>query len=229
MTAPEVALRPVGPEDADGVAALRRAARPGAAPLDAPGLEAWVADEAGVPVGLVSFTRTWVDDLYVDPERQRRGIGTLLLDVVRARRPDGFGLWVLVDNAAARAFYAARGLVELERTDGSHAADGRPEVHLAWPGEDPLGHLRDAIDEVDDELALLLARRFALAAAVQDHKAAHAGVGGEQARDATREAEIVQRMAGLAPGVEPSRVGRVMRVVLDEGITAWHEAPRAHQ
>ncbi len=95
---------------------------------------------------------------------------------------------------------------------------------MAWLGHDPLAYLRGRIDEVDDELAVLLARRMALTAAVQDHKE----VGGHAGRDPEREAEIVQRMAAHVPGLdrhvlatgdahrdrgEPGRLGARNRVV----------------
>ena len=76
---------------------------------------------------------------------------------------------------------------------------------MAWPGDDPLGYLRRRIDEVDDELAVLLARRVALTAAVQDHKAASGAYAGQRGRDAEREEEIVERMARHAPGLGRER------------------------
>ena len=60
------------------------------------------------------------------------GIGTALLDLATVLRPDGFGLWVFETNVAARRFYAARGLVEVERTDGADNEERAPDVHLRW-------------------------------------------------------------------------------------------------
>ena len=37
-------------------------------------------------------------------------------------------------------------------------------MRMAWPGRDPMAYLRGQVDEVDDDLALLLARRAALTA-----------------------------------------------------------------
>ena len=42
---------------------------------------------------------------------------------------------------------------------------------MAWPGADPLAFLRGLIDEVDDQLGDLLARRVALTREVQALKA----------------------------------------------------------
>lgn len=53
--------------------------------------------------------------IYVDPSCLRSGIGSLLLEnllpAARARGFEALSLWVLRDNAPARAFYQARGFV----------------------------------------------------------------------------------------------------------------------
>ncbi len=92
---------------------------------------------------------------------------------------------------------------------------------MAWLGTEPLSYLRRRIDEVDDELAVLLARRTALTAAVQDHKAASGGHAGERGRDPEREAEIVARMAEHVPGLGAERIATVMHTVIAESIAAW--------
>jgi GNAT superfamily N-acetyltransferase len=98
------------------------------------GDEVWVALAGEQVVGYARFTRTWLDDLYVDPEHAGRGIGTALLDLVKARHPAGFGLWVFVSNVPAYSFYATRGLLERERTDGSGNEERAPDIRLEWPG-----------------------------------------------------------------------------------------------
>jgi len=231
----DVQLRPGHAGDLPALAQVHRRAREAAAmPAPADDVEGWtrtwdldddlwVAEVDGEPAAYARMRGAWLDDLYVLPEHQGRGIGTLLLELVRSLRPQGFGLWVFASNAAARRFYAARGLVELEQTDGSGNAEHAPDVRLVWPGERPLQFLREAIDDVDDELALLLARRVALAGAVQDLKAADGGPAGRQGRDRDREGQIVRRMAAQAPGLDPARLGRIVHVVLEEGLAAWHE------
>lgn len=234
--AADVQVRPGHAHDLPALARVHRRAREVAAMPSAEGdVEAWVrtwdldeddlwvAEVDGEPAAYARMRGAWLDDLYVLPEHQGRGIGTLLLDVVCSLRPQGFGLWVFASNAAARRFYAGRGLVELEQTDGSGNAEHAPDVRLVWPGERPLRFLREAIDGVDDELALLLARRVALAGAVQDLKAAGGGPAGLEGRDPDREAQIVRRMAAQAPGLDPARLARIVHVVLEEGLAAWHE------
>lgn len=233
---PAVQVRPGRAADLPALAEVHRSAREGAAMPPAQGdVEAWVdswdlddhdlwvAEVEGAPAAYARMRGAWLDDLYVLPAHQGRGIGTLLLEVVCSLRPQGFGLWVFTRNLAARRFYVGRGLVELEETDGSGNAEHEPDVRLVWPGERPLRFLREAIDDVDDELALLLARRVALAGAVQDLKAAGGSPAGLAGRDVEREAQIVQRMTALAPGLDPARLRRIVHVVLEEGLSAWHD------
>ncbi|MET0998492.1 MAG: GNAT family N-acetyltransferase [Marmoricola sp.] len=189
--------------------------------LDRPGRELWVAVRDEVPLGFVLLEGDWVNLIFVHPHRPARGVGAALLDLVKGLRPHGFGLRVYQANERARAFYRKHGLVELERTDGSSYHDAEPDLQMAWPGDDPLAYLRRRIDGVDDELAVLLARRTALTGAVQDHKVASGDAAGEQGRDPDREAEIVERMARHVPGLGPERIAAVMHTVIDESIAAW--------
>jgi chorismate mutase/GNAT superfamily N-acetyltransferase len=193
--------------------------------LDRPGRELWVAVRAELPLGFVLLEGDWVDLIFVHPDRPAHGVGAGLLDVVKSLRPRGFGLRVYQVNERARAFYLRQGLVELERTDGSSYVDAEPDLQMAWLGDAPLAYLRRRIDAVDDELAVLLARRTALTAAVQDHKSASGEYAGERGRDAEREAEIVARMARLVPELGADGLARVMRTVIEESLAAWETRP----
>ena len=175
--------------------------------------EVWVAEQDGRVVGYTRLTPTWLDDLYVLPSYAGRGVGSALLDVVKAQRPDGFCLWVFETNAPARAFYAGHGLVELERTDGSANEERAPDIRVAWPGEAPLRFLRGLIDDVDAQLGDLLERRAALTAAVQDVK--H-----DRTRDPVRERAIAETMAERAPSLGSERLARIMHAVITESLDA---------
>ncbi|UUW87623.1 GNAT family N-acetyltransferase [Nocardioides sp. WV_118_6] len=147
-TEPGLILRPARAADVAAMAAVQLAAR-AAAPMP-PGIhgpdevrayltarlgdsETWVAEDGERVVGYARFTRTWLDDLYVDPAHQGQGVGAALLDLVKARHPDGFSLWVFEQNLPARAFYAARGLLEREHTDGSENEERAPDLRMEWP------------------------------------------------------------------------------------------------
>lgn len=232
MTASELTLRPATDEDASALADLYSAARVAAVPAMPPAIhtnaedrvwfaarladgehEAWLAEESEEPLGYALFTPAWLDHLFIRPDRLGNGVGSLLLDVVKSHRTDGFCLWVFEQNERARAFYRHRGLIELERTDGAGNEERTPDVRMAWPGADPLGFLRGLIDDVDDELASLLSRRAALTAAVQPLKAA-------AERDLDREREIVARMAARAPELGEERLTRIVHAIITESLDA---------
>lgn len=188
--------------------------------------EVWVAESedehedgesAGALLGYARVHRDWLDDLYVAPEAAGQGVGSALLDLVKGLRPGGFCLWVFESNEPARDFYAHRGLVELERTDGAGNEEREPDLRLAWPGSEPLVFLRGLIDEVDEQLGDLLARRAALTRAVQQVKGE---VVGDTDRDPAREREIAEAMARRAPALGAGRLARIMDVVITESLAA---------
>ncbi len=243
MTSTELLIRPAEPQDGPSVAAVFGASRVAAVPAMPPSVhsdaehvafftarlagdhEVWVAtDETGV-VGFADVEGGWLDALYVRPEAAGRGIGTALLDTVKALRPGGFALWVFESNEPARRFYLRHGLVELEHTDGSTNEERAPDLRMAWPGVDPMGYLRAQVDEVDAELATLLARRAALTAAIQGFKP----VGGHAGRDRDREAEIARRMAARAPGLGEEALRRIMHEVISVSLDQVEGRPSPDQ
>jgi GNAT superfamily N-acetyltransferase len=175
--------------------------------------DVWIALLGPQPVGYARFTEVWLDDLYVLPDHQGHGVGSALLDLVKARRPGGFCLWVFEMNAPARGFYARHGLVELERTDGSGNEEKQPDIKLAWPGTDPLAFYRGLIDEVDADLGDVLARRAALTRAVQPHKQV-------AERDPGRERAIAEAMALRAPALGADRLHRIVDAIITESLDA---------
>lgn len=223
----EVSLRPAVEDDADAVASVHLTARrqapmpPGVHTAEAVRLwlsdrlqsedEFWVAEVGGAVVGYVRMTETWLDDLYVAPSYAGEGIGTALLDLAKSRRSDGFCLWVFESNTPAREFYARRGLMALEHTDGEGNEEKAPDVRMAWPGRDPVAFFRGLIDDVDAQLGGLLARRVALTRVVQDHKP-------DRARDPAREREVAERLAAHAPELGPDRLGRIVDAIITESL-----------
>jgi len=177
------------------------------------GDEIWVAEVDGAVAAYARLTETWLDDLYVAPAHAGQGLGSALLDLVMSLRPDGFCLWVFESNTPARVFYERRGLVALERTDGSGNQEQSPDVKMAWPGADPLVFYRRLIDDVDGQLGDVLARRAALTRAAQGHKR-------DTTRDPDREREIAERLATRAPELGPDRLGRIVHTIITESLDA---------
>ncbi len=101
---------------------------------DLSGHDVWLAEVAGEIVGFARATATWLDDLYVRPDWQGRGVGSALVQVLQALRPSGFGLWVFVSNTGAQSFYARHGFVEVGRGDGSENEEQVPDIEMCWSG-----------------------------------------------------------------------------------------------
>ncbi len=73
----------------------------------------------------------WIDQLYVLPTAQRRGVGKDLLQVAQ----NAFGrlqLWTFQRNAPARRFYEARGFALIQQTDGARNEEKEPDVLYLW-------------------------------------------------------------------------------------------------
>jgi GNAT superfamily N-acetyltransferase len=96
--------------------------------------ECWIAESAsGEIIGLLALQLDWVEQLYVLPEWQRRGVGQTLLEMAKRLRPDGLQLWTFVSNEPARRFYTQHGFVCAEQTDGSGNEERAPDMRLIWP------------------------------------------------------------------------------------------------
>jgi ribosomal protein S18 acetylase RimI-like enzyme len=91
-------------------------------------------DEAGIAGFIAMAHGDLIEHLYVRPDRQRRGIGTALLDEAKARMPGGFRLWVFQQNDQARRFYERNRLAVLELTDGSGNEEKTPDALYGWTG-----------------------------------------------------------------------------------------------
>ena len=147
----DLVLRPATPDDVSALAAVHLASRAAAVTAGTmpasvhddheaqPWLalrlesdEAWVAEADGVVVAYLRLDGAWLDDLYVVPSQAGRGIGSALLEIAKALRPDGLGLWVFETNLPARGFYAAHGLEEVERTDGTDNEERCPDIRMCW-------------------------------------------------------------------------------------------------
>lgn len=92
----------------------------------------WVAVDRDRAVGFALARDAWLNHLYVDPDRQRAGIGSALLGEAMIAIGPGIRLWTFLRNEHARTFYADHGFVEVERTDGHANEEKEPDVLLQW-------------------------------------------------------------------------------------------------
>jgi GNAT superfamily N-acetyltransferase len=96
--------------------------------------ELWLAEEDGVLAGILVLDGDMIDQLYVEPGRTGRGIGSALLAVAQRERPEGLRLWTFQSNAGAQRFYERHGFVAVRRTDGRDNEERAPDVLYARGG-----------------------------------------------------------------------------------------------
>ena len=89
------------------------------------------AFEGDALVGIIALRSDWIDQLYVLPEVQGRGVGSELLQVAK-RAFDRLQLWTFQRNLRARRFYEARGFALVEETDGARNEEKEPDGRYLW-------------------------------------------------------------------------------------------------
>ena len=68
-----------------------------------------VAEVDGRAVGFMAIAGDLIDQLYVDPENQRQGVGTSLIAFAKALSPSGLRLFTFETNVSGRTFYEKHG------------------------------------------------------------------------------------------------------------------------
>jgi ribosomal protein S18 acetylase RimI-like enzyme len=97
-----------------------------------PKCEVWIAYENGRVVGMAALSEALLEQLYVHPDAQSRGVGAALLEHAKARRPRGFALWVFQENVRARRFYERHGCRLVRLTDGTGNEERTPDALYEW-------------------------------------------------------------------------------------------------
>jgi GNAT superfamily N-acetyltransferase len=91
----------------------------------------WGAFDDTVMIGIVAFREDWIDQLYVLPQAQGRGVGSALLKVAQ-NAFDRLQLWTFQRNRPARRFYEARGFALVRETDGAANEEREPDALYLW-------------------------------------------------------------------------------------------------
>ncbi|PDT31615.1 GNAT family N-acetyltransferase [Rhizobium sp. L9] len=82
-------------------------------------------------IGVIAFGDDWIEQLYVLPDFQGVGIGSLLLGRAKQEMED-IRLWTFQRNTGARAFYERHGFIAGEETDGADNEEKEPDVLYHW-------------------------------------------------------------------------------------------------
>ena len=93
--------------------------------------EVWGAFDGAAMRGIIAFREGWIDQLYVMPTAQRRGVGKDLLQVAQ-NAFDRLQLWTFQRNASARRFYEGRGFALIQQTDGARNEEKEPDALYLW-------------------------------------------------------------------------------------------------
>jgi ribosomal protein S18 acetylase RimI-like enzyme len=83
------------------------------------------------PVAFMAMRDDFIDQLYVHPDHQNRGIGKALLDFARQLSPEHLWLYTLQINMNARAFYEKNGFTA-EKFGVSPPPESEPDVEYHW-------------------------------------------------------------------------------------------------
>ena len=83
------------------------------------------------PIAFMAMKHEFVDQLYVHPDYQNRGVGKTLLNHARQLSPDHVWLYTLQINVNARAFYEKNGFVA-EKFGISPPPENEPDVEYHW-------------------------------------------------------------------------------------------------
>jgi GNAT superfamily N-acetyltransferase len=96
----------------------------------------WEAADTVVAVLAMSASgaESWIEQLYVLPDWNSRGIGTKLLQHAHKALVHPIRLYTFQENAGARRFYERNGYVATEFTDGQGNEEKCPDVLYVYAG-----------------------------------------------------------------------------------------------
>jgi GNAT superfamily N-acetyltransferase len=97
-----------------------------------PTYDVWLIADGEEPIALLVLDGDWIDQLYVDPTRTGKALGSTLIEVAKASKPERLDLWTFQSNVAAHRFYERHGFIAIAATDGDNE-EREPDVHYMWP------------------------------------------------------------------------------------------------
>ena len=102
--------------------------------------QVWIVESEKQPVGFMAMNNDFIDQLYIDPDYQRQGIGKLLIDFAREQSSEHLWLYTLQINFIARTFYEKNGFVA-EKFGVSPPPESEPDVEYHWRKSNHASHI----------------------------------------------------------------------------------------
>jgi ribosomal protein S18 acetylase RimI-like enzyme len=96
----------------------------------------WLGERDGLIAGFIAFRPGWVEQLYIHPQHQGRGIGSMLLELVKNSEPE-LRLWTFQCNKRACRFYERHGFRIEQQTDGAANEERQPDYLYVWSRVSP--------------------------------------------------------------------------------------------
>lgn len=91
----------------------------------------WLEVDKSCVKGFIAFQGSYIDRLYIDPEFQRQGVGTALIQYAKESHPTGLELVTHQQNRRAREFYEKLGFKAV-RYGISPPPESVPDVEYHW-------------------------------------------------------------------------------------------------
>ena len=91
----------------------------------------WLEIDESSLRGFIALQGSYIDRLYVDPEFQRQGVGTALIQDAREKHPTGLQLVTHQQNRRACEFYEKRGFKPI-KYGISPPPESVPDVEYHW-------------------------------------------------------------------------------------------------
>ena len=95
-------------------------------------LQVALLDDRIVGMLAIKPSEAILDQIFVLPSEQAKGVGKFLLDAAKAAMPKGFTLRMALANRRAAGFYHHSGLILIG--NGTHPISGAPVQYFRWEG-----------------------------------------------------------------------------------------------
>ncbi|MGH7234671.1 MAG: GNAT family N-acetyltransferase [Candidatus Saccharimonadales bacterium] len=96
----------------------------------------WVADDEGNLVGFMSLDDDMLEELYLTPSAQGKGVGSMLMEKAKQLNPTGLKAYTFQINNVARKFYEKHGFVAVSFNSGERNEEHEPDILYEWKPKD---------------------------------------------------------------------------------------------